>query len=427
MRYNLLSLLLLSMCCLLAACSDDEPIEEPQYDKHAPHTLLLYLNADSNLSSDLQKNSNDAQKAIKDSLNAGALNLVIFHDYRIPKLYWVHKNSKNGLDTIPLKEYTSTVDACSKEIFKEVLDITFNKNFSDSKYKGLVFGRHALGWTPSKNYKIPGASTRQIGIDEHTGVSGHIGYMELWDFCNALKETNTKLNYLLFDACNMGNIEVAYQLRGLTDYMVGAPTEINGQGFPYKTIIKQLGSCTNESQLERALDNCIDAYYSEWTINYGATISLIDVRNVTQFYNDFFTLLNNSPLLEKLQNLFVNGPSNEVLSWQESFQQYGREYDEYRHKIGSQYYFYDLGEFINYLDPDNKYGQKKALSSLYDLVPITYFTSKFHDIPINECSGISISHPQCLKFLKTELSNDKLISGYKLTDWGAEMMRILEN
>lgn len=426
MRYNLLSLLLLTMCCMFAACSnDDSDIDEPQYDKHAPHTLLMYLNADSNLSSDLQTNSTDAQKAIKDSLNAGALNLVVFHDYRIPKLYWVHKNSKNELDTVPLKEYTSAVDACSKEVFKEVLDITFNQNFKESKFKGLVFGGHALGWTPSKNYNEQDAHTRQIGIDEHTGVSGHTGYMELWDFCDALKETHTKLTYLLFDACNMGNIEVAYQLRGLTDYMVGAPTEINGRGFPYKTIIKQLGSCTNESQFERALDECIDSYYCEWTKSYGAAISLIDVRKVDEFYNDFYTLLNNSPQLEKLQDLLANGSKEEVLNWQNDFQQYGRRLDEYGYKIGSQYYFYDLGEFITYLDPDDKYGQKKALSSLNDLVPITYFTSRFHDIPINKCSGISISHPQSLKYLKTERSNSILMSAYNRTDWGKEMLKCL--
>lgn len=421
MRYNLFSLLLLSMCCFFAACdsNNNEP-EDPEipFKKHAAHTLLLYMNADSSLDSDLQLNINDAHKAIKDSLNAGSLNLVVFHDYRTPKLYWVHKNSRNGLDTIPLKEYTAPVDACSKEVLKEVLDITFKQNFSDSKYKGLVFGGHALGWTPSKNYKEQVASTRQIGIDERTGVSGYTGYMELWDFCDALKETNTKLNYLFFDACNMGNIEVAYQLRGLTDYMVGAPTEIQGKGFPYKTVIKQLGSCTNESQFEHALDVCIDAYYSDWTMNSGASISLIDVRNVTQFYNDFYTLLNNSPQLERLQDLLANGSYHEVSNWQSNFQQFGRDY------AGSQYYFYDLGQFINYLDPDNKYGQEKALISLYNLVPINYYTHNFYEISIKECSGISISYPQSLKYLRTSRKKE-LMSAYRRIDWGAEMLRVL--
>ena len=100
MRYNLFSLLLLSMCCFFAACdsNNNEP-EDPEipFKKHAAHTLLLYMNADSSLDSDLQLNINDAHKAIKDSLNAGSLNLIVFHDYITPKLYWVHKNSRNGL------------------------------------------------------------------------------------------------------------------------------------------------------------------------------------------------------------------------------------------------------------------------------------------------------------------------------------------
>lgn len=424
MRYNLLSLLLLTMCCMFAACSSSDESEDPvdPYNKHAAHTLLLYMNADSDLRDDLQYNISDAHKAIKDSLNAGSLNLVVFHDYKTPKLYWVHKNSKNGLDTIPLKEYTAPVDACSKEVLKEVLDITFRQNFSDSKYKGLVFGGHALGWIPSKNYKDQIVSTRQIGIDDQTGVSGHTGYMELWDFCDALKETNTKLNYLFFDACNMGNIEVAYQLRGLTDYLIGAPTEIQGKGFPYKTVIKQLGSCTNESQLEQALDICIDAYYSDWTLQYGASISLIDVRKVDEFYNCFFTLLNNSPQLEKLQVLLANGTRNDVYYWQNDFQQFGRDY------AGSQYYFYDIEQFIRYLDPDleKEYGQEPPpiIRALYGLVPINYFTHYFYEISINECCGITISLPQSLKYLRTDRSN-VLMSAYNRTDWGKEMLKCL--
>lgn len=415
MKRNLLYSLILSICCMFVAC-DHEEGSDP-CNKQPLHTLLLYMNADSNLDSSLENNVENAQAALKDSVQAGLLNLVIFYDHVRPTLYWVHKNEVNGLDTIPLKEYSSAVDACSKEVFKEVLDITFNQKFKDSQIKGLIFGGHALGWVPSDNYQ-PKPATRYIGYDSRPGFSGKVTSMEIWDFCDAIKECNLKLDYLFFDACNMGNIEVLYQLRGLTDYMVGATTEILGDGFPYSTVITRIGNCTNKSQLEDILDYCIDAYYSEYSIYTGAAISLFDLRKVEDLYLHFFTLLNHSPKLAELQAMMGEDQFYETLYWQREFQQFGRR------NVDSEYLFYDFEQFVNYLDPENKYGASQVIDDADEVCPIMYYTEYFLNIQLKECSGITISFPQSLLNLCYSKSS-RYISGYRETDWGAEMLRVL--
>lgn len=75
----------------------------------------------------------------------------------------------------------------------------------------------------------PGAgalTTRSFG---DTGRS-----IDITDFAAAVKAQNYRTDYLLFDACFMANIETLYDLRECTDYVIAAPCEIMGEGFPYE-------------------------------------------------------------------------------------------------------------------------------------------------------------------------------------------------
>ena len=49
-------------------------------------------------------------------------------------------------------------------------------------------------------------------------------------------------DFVLFDACFMQSIEVAYALRNFTDYYIGSPTEIPGPGARYDVLVPALFS-----------------------------------------------------------------------------------------------------------------------------------------------------------------------------------------
>ena len=45
------------------------------------------------------------------------------------------------------------------------------------------------------------------------------------------------MDFILFDACMMQSAEVAHELRHVTDYTIGSPSEIPGNGAPYDLIM----------------------------------------------------------------------------------------------------------------------------------------------------------------------------------------------
>jgi hypothetical protein len=44
----------------------------------------------------------------------------------------------------------------------------------------------------------------------------------------------------LMDACLMGSVEVAYELRNKADFIIASPTEVIYMGYPYDRIIPEL-------------------------------------------------------------------------------------------------------------------------------------------------------------------------------------------
>ena len=59
--------------------------------------------------------------------------------------------------------------------------------------------------------------------------------MEINDLASALSKYH--FDFILFDACYMSCAEVAYAFRGCADYIIGSPTEILANGFPYQSIM----------------------------------------------------------------------------------------------------------------------------------------------------------------------------------------------
>ena len=82
-----------------------------------------------------------------------------------------------------------------------------------------------------------------------------------------------KLDYILFDACLMSTVEVAWELRNVCSYLAVSPCEIPAAGFNYKTLAGHL----LQPEVPDLKAVCMDyfAAYENDSI-YGATISMID-------------------------------------------------------------------------------------------------------------------------------------------------------
>ncbi|MDI6855740.1 MAG: clostripain-related cysteine peptidase [Candidatus Thermoplasmatota archaeon] len=93
-------------------------------------------------------------------------------------------------------------------------------------------------------------------------------YLTLPEIDYALREARKKINknidLVLFDACNMGSLEVFYQLRNYVDVAVGSEATVPGDGCPYDKILSFLVD-TPAATPEELAAVIVDSYINSYT------------------------------------------------------------------------------------------------------------------------------------------------------------------
>lgn len=147
-------------------------------------------------------------------------------------------------------------DFCSAnpDRLQEVLDTV--KSQCPAREYGLVLWSHSDGWisptdtsysTYESQKKTSAAATASafsplsFGIDSGPDRNySNIGaQMRVEDIATVLGNLQMHPKYIFFDSCLMGNVEVAYALRNVTDYLVAAPIATPGAGSYYTHELKK--------------------------------------------------------------------------------------------------------------------------------------------------------------------------------------------
>ena len=224
-----------------------------------------------------------------------------------PVLLRISSDDAETVVTDTLVVYDKGTVSASAEQMNKVLE--YVKDEFPAKGYGMIFSSHATGWLPngyytnSEEYEAGGFSaslfahssrpvpvpyvapeydpstplTKSIGQDRGDYIEASISYeMELSDFADAIP---MHFDYILFDACLMGGVEVAYQLKDVCDKVGFSQAEVLAEGFDYKTL-------TNHIFLEpepKPENICVD-YFNYYNVLSGiersATISCVDCRNL---------------------------------------------------------------------------------------------------------------------------------------------------
>lgn len=95
--------------------------------------------------------------------------------------------------------------------------------------------------------------------------------IETTDLADAMADAGLHTEYILFDACYMSSVEVAYELKDVTHYLIANPTEVLSYGFPYTTMGKHLLGTPNYKGI---VDSFI-SFYSSYNLPYG-TVAVTD-------------------------------------------------------------------------------------------------------------------------------------------------------
>lgn len=223
------------------------------------HTILFYMGGDNNLSGEVQQKT----AILKDVSVPPCGRLLVYMDCKDnnPQL-WEAGNGKLTL----LRNYEES-NSADATIFRNVLREVVEQYPAPSY--GLVLFSHASGWMPESTYSNPALRSVVIdGSDE----------MEIADLAEAIPDG--MFDYILFEACYMAGVEVAYELKDKTTYIVASSAEIVSPGFSsiYKEslplLFKKDADLINFCQ-------AVEADYKTRNRDYASlTLSLIDTRKL---------------------------------------------------------------------------------------------------------------------------------------------------
>jgi len=144
-----------------------------------------------------------------------------------------------------------------------------------AQHYALIIWDHGDGWRENENRVYE--PWKVAGYDE---TSGDYLYMdEVQTALRILKENGYEIDLIGFDACLMGMVEVAYELKDYASFMVASEDVVPGEGWRYDLFLEDLISTLIEGVDVSPIDlgRMIIESYKE---TEGSTLSLIDLKRM---------------------------------------------------------------------------------------------------------------------------------------------------
>ncbi len=245
---------------ILGSCDREEDVPEPV--RKSEKTVLIYLVGKNNLSNELMDDFAEVKKGLELYPSDEEINLLVFitnrGKYLTPTLLRLRKEY---ISNLVIEEEINTypgANSTDSEVMKEILLDAFLRHPAQSY--GLIMNSHADGWLPGPEE----IKTRFFGDDNKKSIN-------IVDLALVLEHVTqkigSKLDYLLFDACFMQSVEVAYEFRHSINYLIGSPTEVPGPGAPYDIMIPSLFDTNADCH-----KGIVDDFYNYYEEKYNGTV-----------------------------------------------------------------------------------------------------------------------------------------------------------
>ncbi len=187
------------------------------YDEDIPpvnRVVLVYLGGDNSLSDEVYEKI-EAIRLGWDKNNEGKLLIYSDPSDSSPQLIEICTCHKGN----PIKEIIHTYEeenSADSKVFSRIINEV--KTIYPAPSYGLILFSHASGWLPQETLKNP----KSVLIDNKQE-------MDITDFADAIPDNC--FDFIIFEACFMAGIEVAYELKDKTDYILVSSAEIVSPGF----------------------------------------------------------------------------------------------------------------------------------------------------------------------------------------------------
>ena len=273
---------MISLAMTFTSCSE-EAFDTDSVNKQ---TILVFYpwtgsQSSTGLLGYLQNNIDSISDGIIDrkGLNNSRVLVFLSDKYNHSTLYDLQYNATTkSVDRVPLKEYEGASYASAEGIADIMNEV---KTQASALNYALIVGVHGCGWTYASDWSryhyyarpsvtrpsdsalsgysaadnsatdISSFSGIQFGPDPNAPLTRFFGSvslaenaMDISTLAEGIRESGLKMQYILFDACYMSNIETAYELKDVTNYMIASGSEIMAAGLPYRSMWSYLNSAT---------------------------------------------------------------------------------------------------------------------------------------------------------------------------------------
>ena len=268
--------IVLAILTALIFCSCQQ--EDDETEIPVEHVLLVYMGGDNNLSSETYQKIEEIRKGWDAKLNHRLLIYTDPADTEPALKEIVNDKSGNILKTLSIYQEENSANS---DVFKRVISDML-RLYPSSSYGMLVFS-HASGWLPEGMLAKPKSVLQDNGSE-----------MELSDFASAIP--GGTFEYIVLETCFSAGIEVAYELKDKTNYILASSAEIVSPGFTpvYSRAINHLFDRTDG--LEKFAQAAFNYFDSQNDYMNSATFSIIrtgELDNLAGFvkqYCDFETV-----------------------------------------------------------------------------------------------------------------------------------------
>ena len=367
----------LAMALTLFSCKKAET-EEIVVVKR-PKTVLLYMVANNNLSHDAENSISRLQNGY---IPAEEGNLLVYKHCAgmDPVLLHIKKGEEGTVVADTAYRFPPRVSA-TKSALTQALNVT-QALFPADSY-GLILWSHGTGWIPPLA-SFSSAAQEQIsgsGPERTFGLDGKVE-LEIRDLAQAIPY---KLSFMLMDACFMGGIETAYEVKDSVDYYIGSPAEILTESFPYHKIMQHIFKSTPD--YAAVCREYYDYYNAKSGAERSATVALMDCSKLAEV----------AEVAKRVFDQYGERIASLDLSLLQPY-----------FRGSSSKYFYDLKDLIDAIADASLSAEFAA--ALERAVPYKASTPYFIELPIRSFCGVST-------YVPGNPADTKLADYYKQYKW----------
>lgn len=366
---------------LLCSCLDEKGDNRPVFPSR---TILFYMAGDSGLEEEIAQKTDALAKAWQVE---GDNHLLVYQNRTTENNSRLLKIGKEKIEV--LEDYGQGYVSLSSSLSRAQNDMV--RHCPGSDY-GLVVFSHAGGWLPSGTNVTPrsvagGSHTRSVATDGKSEF-------ELADFARAIPDG--QFRFILFESCQMAGIEVAYELKDKTNFILASSAEIVSPGFTplYGNMLEKLYKMTPD------LEGFAGDYYEYYNRQAGdarsATVSVISTAGLAPF----------KAFIKRVEKENV-----EHWEWvkRDKIQHFDRRKDNYL--------FYDLEGYIRSIGSQTDINELAGLLDgviKYSAATESFLPGTRYGYDITQHCGLTIYIPvQRYSYLNTERKKLLLFSEYQ--------------